>query len=87
MNWQREDGTLYAPVPAGNWDKELPLQMLASIGWYGFYTQYYYSADSSFVPVIYDRMRRYLHEVWQVDKSVKALGAGATGASMSIWVY
>lgn len=69
MNWQREDGTLYAPVPAGNWDKELPLQMLASIGWYGFYTQYYYSADSSFVPVIYDRMRRYLHEVWQVDKS------------------
>ena len=43
--------------------------MLASIGWYGFYTQYYYSADSSFVPVIYDRMRRSLHEVWQVDKS------------------
>ena len=69
MNWQRADGTLFAPVPAGNWDKELPLQMLASVGWYGFYTQYYYSGDSSFVAPIYDRLHRYLHEVWQVDAS------------------
>ena len=69
MNWQREDGVIFAPAPAGNWRKELPLQMLASVGWYGFYTQYYYSGDSSFVAGIYDRMHRYLHEVWQVDKS------------------
>lgn len=69
MNWQRADGSLFAPVPAGNWAKELPLQMLASVGWYGFYTQYYYSADSTFVPIIYDRLHRYLHETWQVDKS------------------
>lgn len=69
MNWQRADGSLFAPVPAGNWSKELPLQMLASVGWYGFYTQYYYSGDSTFVPIIYDRLHRYLHETWQVDKS------------------
>ena len=69
MNWQREDGVIFAPAPAGNWRKELPLQMLASVGWYGFYTQYYYSGDSSFVAGIYDRMHHYLHEVWQVDKS------------------
>ena len=69
MNWQRADGTLFAPVPAGNWGTELPLQMLASVGWYGFYTQYYYSGDSSFVAPIYDRLHRYLHEVWQVDAS------------------
>ena len=69
MNWQRADGSLFAPVPAGNWSKELPLQMLASVGWYGFYTQYYYSGDSTFIPVIYDRLHRYLHETWQVDKS------------------
>jgi len=67
MNWQRADGVIFSPVPAGNWNKELPLQMLASVGWYGFYTQYFYSADNSFVPVIYDRLHRYLHEVWQVD--------------------
>ena len=41
--------------------------MLASVGWYGFYTQYYYSGDSSFVADVYDRVHRYLHEVWQVD--------------------
>lgn len=69
MNWQREDGTIYSPVPTGNWDKELPLQMLASAGWYGFYTQYYYSGDSSFVASVYDGLHRYLHEVWQTDKS------------------
>jgi len=69
MNWQRKDGTLYSPVPSGNWDKELPLQMLASVGWYGFYTQYFYSGDSSFVPVIYDRMRHYLQDVWQLDRN------------------
>ncbi len=73
MNWQREDGVVYSPVPAGNWFKELPLQMLASVGWYGFYTHYYYSADSSFVPVIYDRLNRYLHDVWKTDKSGLAI--------------
>ncbi|MDR1223686.1 MAG: glycoside hydrolase [Tannerella sp.] len=67
INWQRADGVIFSPSPAGNWNRELPLQMLASVGWYGFYTQYYYSADSSFIPVIYDRLHRYLHEVWQVD--------------------
>ena len=67
MNWQRADGVIFSPTPAGNWNRELPLQMLASVGWYGFYTQYFYSADSSFVPVIYDRLRKYLHEVWKVD--------------------
>ncbi|MDL2305559.1 glycoside hydrolase [Bacteroides sp. OttesenSCG-928-D19] len=67
MNWQRTDGVLYSPVPAGNWNRELPLQILASVGWYGFYTQYFYSADSSFIPVIYDRLHKYLHEVWEVD--------------------
>lgn len=69
MNFQRKDGVIYSPVPAGNWFKELPLQMLASVGWYGFYTQYYFSADSGFVAPIYDRLHRYLHEVWQVDTS------------------
>ena len=73
MNWQRADGVIFSPSPAGNWNRELPLQMLASVGWYGFYTQYFYSADSSFVPVIYDRMRKYLHEVWKVDEKGLAI--------------
>lgn len=69
MNFQRKDGVIYSPVPAGNWFTELPLQMLASVGWYGFYTQYYFSADSSFVAPIYDRLHTYLHKVWKLDAS------------------
>ena len=67
MNWQRGDGVIFSPVPSVNWGRELPLQMLASVGYYGFYTQYFYSGDSTFVPVIYDRLHRYLHEVWQPE--------------------
>lgn len=67
VNWQRPDGTLYSPVPAGNWHKELPLQMLASVGWYGFRTQYYFSGDSSFVADVYYPVKRYIDEVWEVD--------------------
>ena len=67
INWQRKDGVIFSPMPATTWRKELPLQMLASVGWYGFYTHYFYSGDSSFVAEIYDGMHRYLHEVWQTD--------------------
>lgn len=73
INWQRSDGTLFSPVPSNNWNKELPLQMLASVGWYGFYTQYYYSGDSSFIPKIYDGLHRYLHEVWRTDEDGMAI--------------
>ncbi|MBQ2222113.1 MAG: glycoside hydrolase, partial [Bacteroidales bacterium] len=37
VNWQKPDGSLHAPVPAGNYVSELPMQMLASVGWYGFH--------------------------------------------------
>ena len=61
MNWQAADGAIYSPVPAGNRVSELPLQMLASVGWYGFHTQYWFSGDSSFVAQVYPRVHRYLH--------------------------
>lgn len=67
MNWQRNSGEIYSPVPGGNWHKELPLQMLASVGHYGFYTQYFYSGDSSWVADIYEPLHKYLHEVWNVE--------------------
>lgn len=82
INWQGDDNILFSPVPAGNWTKELPLQMLASIGWYGFYTQYFYSGDSSFVAPVYDGIHRYLHNVWQMDKSglpIERVGAWSWG--------
>lgn len=68
MGWQRADGVIFSPCPAGNWRTELPAQMLASIGYYGFHTYYFYSGDSSFIPAVYDGMKRYLHEVWKMDE-------------------
>ena len=69
MNWQRPDGTIYSPIPSNNWHSELPLQMLTSVGHYGFYTQYLYSGDSTFVPLVYDRLKIYLHDVWKQDRN------------------
>lgn len=73
MNWQRDNGVIFSPVPSGSWRKELPLQMLASVGWYGFYTQGFYADDFSFVPQIYPRLKKYLHEVWQTDSDGLAI--------------
>ena len=39
IGWQREDGVLHAPIP-GNYKQELPGQILASIGYYGFWNYY-----------------------------------------------
>ena len=56
MGWQRPDGVIFSPCPAGNWQSELPAQMLASVGYFGFYTYYLYSGDKSFIPLVYDGM-------------------------------
>lgn len=68
MGWQRDDDVIFSPCPAGNWQKELPAQMLASVGYFGFYTYYFYSGDDSFIPIVYDGMKRYLHNVWKTDE-------------------
>lgn len=65
MNWQRDDGTIYSPVPAGNWHKELPMQMLNSVGYFGFWTYYLYSGDLETIREVYPRVKRYL-AVWQI---------------------
>lgn len=66
VNWQRTDKTLFSPVPAGNWDKELPPQMLASVGKYGFWIYYVYSGDAETIRAAYPRVRDYLN-VWKLD--------------------
>jgi alpha-L-rhamnosidase len=66
MNWQRSDNTIFAPVPAGNWSQELPPQMLASIGWEGFWNYYRYSGDSGVIKEVYPRVKKYL-SVWSFD--------------------
>ena len=54
-NWQRPDHTIYSPIPAGNWDRELPMQMLNSVGYFGFWTYYLYSGDLETIRAVYPR--------------------------------
>ncbi|MCX6996885.1 MAG: NPCBM/NEW2 domain-containing protein [Kiritimatiellaeota bacterium] len=64
-NWQRANKTLYSPVPSGNWGAELPPQMLASVGKYGFWVYYFYTGDSAAMRAVY---RDYL-TVWKQDEN------------------
>jgi len=68
MNWQREDGTIFSPIPAGNWGKELPGQMLASIGYYGFWNYYLNTGDKETIAKVYEGVKRYL-DVWKLDNN------------------
>jgi len=65
MNWQRDDNVIFSPCPAGSWDKELPLQMLASIGPYGFGTWCRYADDWQPVIDLYPKIKKYL-DIWQL---------------------
>ena len=67
VRWQKPDGVMYAPIPCSNYFKELPMQILNSIGWYGFRGYMFYSGDDSFVADVYPAVHRYLHEVWKLD--------------------
>jgi hypothetical protein len=60
VDWQKPDGVLYSPVPAGKWDRELPAQMLASIGNYGFWDYYLYTGDTALIRYVYPSVRKYL---------------------------
>ncbi len=66
INWQRSDGTIYSPVP-GMYTSELPGQMLASIGYYGFWNYYMNTGDKETVEKVYNGVKKYL-SVWETDE-------------------
>ncbi|MDO5968420.1 alpha-L-rhamnosidase C-terminal domain-containing protein [Flavivirga aquimarina] len=65
INWQRANGIIYSPIPEGNWNAELPGQMLASIGYYGFWNYYINTGDKETIANVYDGVKRYL-DVWKL---------------------
>lgn len=67
VDWQKDDGTLFSPIPAGSWDQELPQQMLASVGKYGFWNFYRYTADIEMVRYVYPKVKKYL-SLWNIDE-------------------
>ncbi|MBQ9137438.1 MAG: glycoside hydrolase [Alistipes sp.] len=68
MNWQQANGVIASPVP-GWYKSELPCQMLASVGYYGFWTYYMLTGDSATIAEVYPRVRKYLFEVWNPQNS------------------
>lgn len=58
--WQRPDSSIHAPVPASNYDSELPGQMLASVGQYGFWNYYLNTGDLKTISDLYDGVNRYI---------------------------
>ena len=66
-SWQNADGILHSPIP-GNYTSELPAQMLASIGLYGFWNYYMNTADFATLAEAYPHMKAYLAN-WRLDES------------------
>ncbi len=66
IGWQRADSTLYSPVPAGNWHKELASQSLTMVGYYGFWTYFINTGDTQTIADLYDGVRKYL-AVWKFN--------------------
>ena len=66
LQWQKEDGKLFSPIPSVIWDKELPGQVLATIGYYGVWTYYLHTGDKSIIELAYPRSQKYL-ALWEFE--------------------
>ena len=67
LDWQRADSTIYSPIPAGNWNQELPNQMLTSVGYYGVWNYFLHTGDTTTLKQVYPKIKKYL-AVWKTDK-------------------
>ncbi|MEM8866598.1 MAG: alpha-L-rhamnosidase C-terminal domain-containing protein, partial [Planctomycetota bacterium] len=63
--WQMPNGVLFSPIPAGDWDQELPMQMLASVGRFGFWEYYRHTGDATTIEGVYPAVNRYL-ALWEL---------------------
>jgi hypothetical protein len=76
--WQKSDGALFSPIPAGNYSSELPGQMLAAIGRYGFWNYYMNTGDKRTIEQVYPVVKRYL-SLYTTDET------GLTAARKGGW--
>jgi alpha-L-rhamnosidase len=67
LEWQKPDGVLFSPIPAGNWDKELPAQMLASVSKYGIWKYIEHSGDTAMIRYAYPFLKKYM-SLWKLNE-------------------
>ena len=67
VDWQKSDSVLFSPVPTGSYNKELPAQMLAAVGKFGFWNYYIYSGDKALIAYVYPHVKKYL-ALWTLDE-------------------
>ena len=65
-DWSRPDGTLYSPIPSAITNRELPMQMLASVGHYGFANYYRHTGDVATIADVYPKVSNYILNVWEM---------------------
>lgn len=64
-DWQRPDSVMYAPVPAGNWNQELPQQSMAFMG-LGNWNYYMGTGDEATIKYVFPAAKRYMHK-WKIQ--------------------
>ncbi len=67
VNWQKPNGSLHSPIP-GIYTSELPSQMLASIGKFGFWNYYMNTGDVETIKHVYPAVKKYL-ALWSLDEN------------------
>lgn len=77
INWQSPSGVIHAPIPASNYDAELPGQMLNSVGFYGFWNYYLNTGDLQTIKDLYAGVKKYL-AIWEkeTDGTMKSRSGG-----------
>jgi alpha-L-rhamnosidase len=67
VDWKEPGGILHSPVP-GIHKKELPAQMLAAVGKFGFWNYYFYTGDYTTIQYVYPTVKEYL-SLWTLGDS------------------
>lgn len=65
-NFQNKDGILHSPIP-GNYDSELPAQMLSSVGRYGIWHYFMNTGDTATIRMAYPYIKKYLAN-WKIEE-------------------
>ncbi|MBO5254408.1 MAG: hypothetical protein J6B07_01125 [Opitutales bacterium] len=67
VDWRNPDGALFSPIP-GIFNSELPSQMLASVGRFGFWNYYMNTGDIETLRYVYPAVKDYL-SLWKLDET------------------